>query len=59
MPNSNDHRLLDEVEGLGAPTLENLCGFISRDMYDGFGASLVSVKVWGEASGDNCTLLVE
>lgn len=54
-----DHRLLDELQGLGAPTLENLCGFISRDMYGRFGAALVSVKVWREASGDSCMLLVE
>jgi 6-pyruvoyltetrahydropterin/6-carboxytetrahydropterin synthase len=54
-----DHRLLDEVEGLGAPTLENLCAFIAGDMHERFGGGLVSVKVWREASGDSCMLMVD
>ena len=29
-----DHRMLDEVPGLGAPTLENLCLFIANAMPD-------------------------
>jgi len=47
-----DHRLLDEVVGLGAATLENLCTYIARDMEAQFGGALVSVKVWREASGE-------
>lgn len=27
-----DHHLLNEVEGLGAPTLENLCQFIAKKL---------------------------
>ena len=29
-----DHRFLDEVVGLGAATLENLCAFIARELAD-------------------------
>ncbi|MEO7709640.1 MAG: 6-carboxytetrahydropterin synthase [Caldimonas sp.] len=50
-----DHRLLDDVEGLGAATLENLCRFI----HDHLGRPdwrVVSVEVGREASGDSCCL---
>jgi len=50
-----DHRLLDEVEGLGAATLENLCRYI----HDRIGRPdwrVVSVEVGREASGDSCCL---
>ena len=50
-----DHRLLDEVAGLGPATLENLCAFIWRDLSAIF-ASLVEVRVWRDSVGDSCTL---
>lgn len=50
-----DHQFLDEVEGLGPATLENLCRFIL-----GIAAEKVqgvsSVTVEREASGDRCVL---
>ncbi|MBB1162151.1 6-carboxytetrahydropterin synthase [Piscinibacter sp. Jin2] len=49
-----DHHLLDEVPGLGLPTLERLCVFI----FDALKAELpqaVEVSVWRERSGDRCT----
>ena len=50
-----DHHLLDEVEGLGPPTLENLASFIWRAMADELPA-LVQVRVWRDGMGDSCTL---
>ena len=50
-----DHRLLDEVEMLGAPTLENLCSFIALLAREKI-PNLAAVKVWREASGDSCCL---
>ncbi len=50
-----DHRLLDEVPGLGPATLENLCAFIWQAMAADF-AGLARVRVWREALGDSCTL---
>lgn len=50
-----DHRFLDEVEGLGAATLENLCTFIFNHLKDQFPVLNVSVA---RASGDACTLRV-
>lgn len=50
-----DHRLLDEVPGLGPATLENLCRFIHAHI----GRPdwrVVSVEVGREASGDSCCL---
>ena len=50
-----DHRLLDDVPGLGAATLENLCAFIHARI----GRPdwrVVSVEVGREASGDSCCL---
>ncbi len=50
-----DHHFLDEVQGLGIPTLENLCAFIARAMrQQGLAPSRVSV--WREALGDRCDL---
>jgi len=48
-----DHRFLDEVEGLGAPTMENLCEFIFVRLNAKFPVSSVSVS---RATGDCCTL---
>ena len=50
-----DHRLLDEVPGLGPATLENLCAFIWQALAADF-AGLARVRVWREALGDSCTL---
>ena len=50
-----DHGLLDDVPGLGKPTLENLCRFIAeRAGAAGFPVSRVSV--WREGIGDRCDL---
>jgi 6-pyruvoyltetrahydropterin/6-carboxytetrahydropterin synthase len=52
-----DHQLLDEVNGLGPATLENLCLFIwsqgSRS-----DRKLCRVKLW-RADGGSCTLELE
>ena len=51
---SLDHRLLNEVEGLGLPTLENLARFI----YAGAKAKLpqvVRVKIARPSYGQSCT----
>lgn len=50
-----DHRLLDDVDGLGPATLENLCAFIWRCMEPAVPA-LSAVTVERRASGDRCTL---
>ena len=50
-----DHRLLDDVAGLGPATLENLCSFIWRQLAPGF-PTLSVVRVWRAPSGDGCTL---
>jgi len=46
-----DHQLLDEVAGLGQPTLENLCTFIATNVL----LPVSSVSVW-RADGGKCTL---
>lgn len=50
-----DHHLLDEVPGLGVPTLENLCIFIANALA-GMSPAPTRVRVWREALGDTCTL---
>ena len=50
-----DHHLLDEVEGLGPATLENLGAFIWRAMAEEV-PGLVQVRVWRDGVGDGCTL---
>lgn len=50
-----DHRFLDEIEGLGPATLENLCAFIARHLAARL-PQLGRVSVWREASGDRCVL---
>lgn len=52
---SLDHHLLDEVPGLGAPTLENLCVFIANALA-GLQPPATRVRVWRDAIGDGCTL---
>lgn len=51
-----DHRLLDEVQGLGPATLENLCRFI-HEQVESPDWRVVSVEVGREASGDSCRLI--
>jgi 6-pyruvoyltetrahydropterin/6-carboxytetrahydropterin synthase len=50
-----DHCLLDEVTGLGPPTLENLCGFIRMQLEDTV-PGLSSVMVERKVSGDRCLM---
>jgi 6-pyruvoyltetrahydropterin/6-carboxytetrahydropterin synthase len=62
-----DHRFLDEVDGLGAPTLENLCTFIYDRVTEVMPEAAVSKKqhapmayvcavtVRRPSSGDACT----
>ena len=50
-----DHHLLDDVPGLGLPTLENLCLFISGALAD-LRPRPSRVRVWRDALGDECML---
>ena len=50
-----DHRLLDEVEGLGPATLENLAAFIWHVIASEL-PGLTQVRVWRDGMGDSCTL---
>lgn len=50
-----DHRFLDDVEGLGPATLENLTVFIRNQMSTTF-PNLSSVMVERRVSGDRCLL---
>ena len=50
-----DHRFLDEVENLGPATLENLCGFIRKQLKPTL-PQLSAVMVERKASGDRCVL---
>jgi 6-pyruvoyltetrahydropterin/6-carboxytetrahydropterin synthase len=54
---SLDHRLLDDVPGLGVPTLENLCSYIACVVRP-IGPMLQAVRVWREGSGDSCRLIL-
>jgi 6-pyruvoyltetrahydropterin/6-carboxytetrahydropterin synthase len=50
-----DHAFLDDIPGLGAPTLENLCAYVAKRLH-ALHPPIVSVRVWREASGDSCLL---
>ncbi|HEX6703369.1 MAG TPA: 6-carboxytetrahydropterin synthase [Albitalea sp.] len=50
-----DHRFLDEVEGIGPATLENLCAYIYDQLKDTLPA-LSQVAIERPASGDKCVL---
>jgi 6-pyruvoyltetrahydropterin/6-carboxytetrahydropterin synthase len=50
-----DHHYLDEVKGLGPPTLENLCTFVWKAVEVKF-TNLKQVRVWRDGMGDGCTL---
>lgn len=51
-----DHHLLDDVEGLGPATLENLCRFIAARVSETLPVYAVCVS---RASGDKCRLVLE
>jgi 6-pyruvoyltetrahydropterin/6-carboxytetrahydropterin synthase len=53
-----DHHLLDDVPGLGIPTLENLCLFIATALSD-MKPPISQVRVWRDALGDECLLKLE
>jgi 6-pyruvoyltetrahydropterin/6-carboxytetrahydropterin synthase len=48
-----DHHFLDEVPGVGAPTLENLCAFIHTQIAERV-PQVYSVSVQRKSSGDRC-----
>jgi 6-pyruvoyltetrahydropterin/6-carboxytetrahydropterin synthase len=48
-----DHHLLDEVAGLGIPTLENLAVFFASSMND-LSPRVSMVKIWRDGVGDAC-----
>jgi 6-pyruvoyltetrahydropterin/6-carboxytetrahydropterin synthase len=50
-----DHRMLDDIAGLGPATLENLCAFIWRGLTPSL-PGLSVVRVWRVSVGDSCTL---
>ena len=50
--NQLDHHFLDEVAGLGAPTLENLCVFIFAQVHQQI--PQVSAVAVSRAAGDRC-----
>lgn len=50
-----DHRMLDDIAGLGPATLENLCAFIWRRLAPALPV-LCTVKIWREGMGDACML---
>jgi 6-pyruvoyltetrahydropterin/6-carboxytetrahydropterin synthase len=49
-----DHHFLDEVAGVGIPTLENLCRYVFTQLAPQV-PHIVSVRVWRESVGDSCT----
>jgi 6-pyruvoyltetrahydropterin/6-carboxytetrahydropterin synthase len=50
-----DHRFLDEVEGIGPATLENLCAYLFAQLQPAL-PTLTQVSVERPASGDRCVL---
>ena len=50
---SLDHRLLDQVAGLGPATLENLCAWIWRSLSPGL-PSLSRITIHRDSTGDAC-----
>lgn len=49
-----DHRMLNEIEGLSAPSLENLCLWIWKRLAPQFPA-LTRVSVRRDSAGQSCT----
>lgn len=50
-----DHRFLDDVADLGAPTLENLCIFIGKALQEKL-PGLSRITISRQASGDSCSM---
>lgn len=50
-----DHQLLDELPGLGPPTLENLCRHVQHSLALA-GLPVCRVSIWREGIGDRCDL---
>ena len=50
-----DHRMLDDIAGLGPATLENLCAFVWHAVAPHF-VNIASVRVWRDGMGDACAL---
>lgn len=48
-----DHRLLNEVDGLTQPTLENICLWVARKLGEKFD-NLVQVKIARPSNGEAC-----
>lgn len=55
---SLDHHLLDEVPGLGKPTMENLCLYIANRLRER-DFPVQAVEVWRQAAGDRCRLVLD
>ncbi len=55
---SLDHHLLDEVPGLGKPTMENLCLYIANRLRER-DVPVQAVEVWRKAAGDRCRLVLD
>ena len=53
-----DHRLLNEVEGLQKPTLENICLWVANRLKKDF-SNLRQVKVSRPSNGETCTYDVD
>jgi 6-pyruvoyltetrahydropterin/6-carboxytetrahydropterin synthase len=53
-----DHRFLDEVEGLGPGTMENLCRFIWMRLAPAI-ANLSRVEVHRDSGGESCSYRAE
>jgi 6-pyruvoyltetrahydropterin/6-carboxytetrahydropterin synthase len=53
-----DHRLLNEVEGLGRPTLENICRYAAKHLKRRL-PGLVQVRVARPSVGEACVYDVE
>jgi len=51
-----DHRMLDDIDGLGPATLENLCAYIWKSLEDTL-PMMASVTVSRTATGDSCRLV--
>jgi len=49
-----DHRMLNEIEGLARPSLENLCVFVWRELAPRF-PGLARVTVGRDSQGQACT----
>ncbi len=48
-----DHRMLDDIEGLGPATVENLCSWIWRKL-EGDLPGLARIAIHRDSSGDTC-----